>query len=322
MLPAEVITRERPLIALVGPTATGKTALALALAGRMSDLARFEVISADSRQIYRRLDIATAKPTREQLAALPHHLIDVVDPDQPYTLADYQRDATTAILEIQARGAVPLLVGGTGLYVRAVVDGLAIPAVAPDPALRAALEAEAAAHGVDALYQRLLELDPVAGARIDRANPRRLVRALEVCLLTGRPFSEQQRTNPPGYRLLMVGLNMERQALYARADQRIDAMLESGLLDEAQTLVRSGYAWALPAMSSLGYRELGAYLRGEMSLSDAVARFKLDTHAYIRRQLSWFRADTRIKWLNAGLPQDELAREAAAMVRGWLTDLG
>ena len=322
MLPAEVITRERPLIALVGPTATGKTALALALAGRMSDLARFEVISADSRQIYRRLDIATAKPTREQLAALPHHLIDVVDADQPYTLADYQRDATTAILEIQARGAVPLLVGGTGLYVRAVVDGLAIPAVAPDPALRAALEAEAAAHGVDALYQRLLELDPVAGARIDRANPRRLVRALEVCLLTGRPFSEQQRTNPPGYRLLMVGLNMERQALYARADQRIDAMLESGLLDEAQTLVRSGYAWALPAMSSLGYRELGAYLRGEMSLSDAVARFKLDTHAYIRRQLSWFRADTRIKWLNAGLPQDELAREAAAMVRGWLTDLG
>ena len=321
MLSPEFVAREQPLIAIVGPTATGKTALALALADRLAELARFEVISADSRQIYRRLDIATAKPTPEQLAALPHHLIDVVDPDQPYTLADYQRDATAAIHTVHEGGAVPLLVGGTGLYVRAVVDGLAIPAVAPDPVLRAELEAEAAVHGVDALFRRLLQLDPVAAGRIDRANPRRLVRALEVCLTTGRPFSEQQRATPPGYRVLMLGLNMERQALYARADRRIDAMMESGLLDEARTLVRAGYGWSLPAMSSLGYRELGAYLRGEMSLPDAVARFKLDTHAYIRRQLSWFRADARIHWLDAGMPADALMRISEEIAREWLVAL-
>lgn len=322
MLSEEVVARERPLIALVGPTATGKTALALALAGRPAHRARLEIVSADSRQIYRRLDIATAKPTPEQLAALPHHLIDVVDPAATYTLADYQRDATGAIDGIHARGAVPLLVGGTGLYVRAVVDGLTIPPVAPDPALRAELEAEAATHGVDALYQRLARLDPVAAARIDRANPRRLVRALEVCLITGRPFSEQRQTKPPGYGLLMLGLNMDRQALYARADRRIDTMMEVGLLDEVQDLVRAGYDWSLPAMSSLGYRELGAYLRGETSLADAINRFKLDTHAYIRRQLSWFRADNRIHWLDAGLPADELADVAEDLMTTWLESFG
>lgn len=311
---------ESPLLALVGPTATGKTALAIELAARLRDVATFEVLSADSRQIYRRLDIATAKPTREQLAALPHHLIDVVDPDQPYTLADYQRDATATIQAVHARGAVPMLVGGTGLYIRAVIDGLVIPAVAPDPALRAELEAEAAAGGPDALYLRLLTLDPVAAARIDRANMRRLVRALEVCLVTGRPFSEQQRAQSPGYNVLTLGLNMDRQALYARADARIHAMLAAGLVEEAEALVAAGYEWSLPSMSSLGYRELGAYLRGEATLDEAVARLKLDTHAYIRRQLSWFRADTRIRWLDAALPVDALARMAADIVREWLHD--
>ena len=309
----------RRLLAIVGPTATGKTALAVALSARVGDAARFEVVSADSRQIFRRLDIATAKPTPEQLAALPHHLIDVVDPDQPYTLSDYQRDATAAIQAIFAREATPMLVGGAGLYVRSVVDGLRIPAVAPDAALRAELEATAATHGLDALYRRLAELDPVAAARIDRSNPRRLVRALEVCLVTGRPFSEQQqRVNPPGYHLLMLGLNMDRQALYARADSRIDSMMANGLLREVEALVAAGYGWSLPSMSSLGYRELGGYLRGQLTLAEAVTRFKLDTHAYIRRQLSWFRADPRIRWLDAALSSDELATEAAVEVRHWL----
>ena len=313
-------TDTKPLVALVGPTATGKTALALEIAARLRDAARFEVVSADSRQIYRRLDIATAKPTPDQLVALPHHLIDIVEPDQPYSLADYQRDATEVIQDIHTRGAVPTLVGGAGLYVRSVVDGLAIPEVPPDPALRARLEAEAATHGPGSLYQRLVELDPVIAERIDRANIRRLVRALEVCLVTGRPFSEQQRKRPPGYHLLLLGLNMERQALYARADARIDLMLDTGLVDEARELVAAGYGWSLPSMSSLGYRELGAYLRGEMTLADAVARFKLDTHAYIRRQLSWFRSDPRIRWLDAALARDELAGEATSIVRSWLAE--
>lgn len=309
---------DSPLLALVGPTATGKTALAIELAARLRDIATFEVVSADSRQIYRKLDIATAKPTPDKLAALPHHLIDVVEPDQAYTLADYQRDATATIQAIHARGAVPMLVGGTGLYVRAVMDGLVIPAVAPDPELRARLEAEAAAGGPDALYRRLVVLDPEAAARIDRANVRRLVRALEVCLVTGRPVSEQQRARTPEYNTLALGLNMDRQTLYARADARIDAMLGAGLVEEVRALVASGYDWSLPSMSSLGYRELGAYLRGEATRDDAVARFKMDTHAYIRRQLSWFRPNTRIHWLDAALPVDELARAAAGIVRPWL----
>jgi tRNA dimethylallyltransferase len=308
-----------PLLVLVGPTAAGKTALAVALAERLhADGIEPEAISADSRQIYRLMDIATAKPTPDERAHLPHHLIDVVWPDESYTLAQYQADATSAIVGIYARRCLPTLVGGTGLYVRAVVDGLAIPRVAPDPALRAALEAEAASMGPSALYERLAELDPATAARIDPRNVRRLVRALEVCILSGRPFSEQQGARPTPYRPLILGLNMDRAALYARADARIDAMLAAGLVDETRTLMERGYAWSMPSMSSLGYREIGAYLRGETGLADAVARFKLDTHAYIRRQLTWFRPDARITWLDAALPPDALAEHALALITPWL----
>jgi tRNA dimethylallyltransferase len=310
-----------PLLAIVGPTATGKTALALALAERLRDSVACEVVSADSRQIYRRMDIATAKPTPDERARLPHHLLDVVDPDQGYTLAQYQEDATSAIAAIYGRGHRQLLVGGTGLYVRAVVDGLAIPRVAPDPTLRAELEAEAATSGPAALHTRLAALDPIAAARIDPANTRRLVRALEVCILSGQPFSEQQGARPTPYRTLMLGLNMDRAALYARADARIDAMLAAGLVEETEQLVAAGYAWSLPAMSSLGYREIGAYLRGELALPAAVERFKLATHAYIRRQLTWFRPDVRIAWLDAGLPLDALAEAAATLVIPWLAHI-
>jgi tRNA dimethylallyltransferase len=300
------------LIALVGPTAAGKTALALALAERLRERVACEVVSADSRQIYRGMDIATAKPTAAERARLPHHLLDVVWPDESYTLAQYQRDATAAIAAIHVRGRLPLLVGGTGLYVRAVVDGLAIPTVAPDPKLRAALEAEAAAQGAAALHARLAALDPLAAARIAPTNVRRVVRALEVCLVTGQPFSAQQGARPTPYHTLLLGLNMERATLYGRADARIEAMLAAGLVEETRGLVARGYGWELPAMSSLGYREVGAYLRGEATLADAVARFTLATHAYIRRQLTWFRPDTRIIWLDATLPAESLAEQAAA----------
>lgn len=300
-----------PLLAVVGPTASGKTALALGLAERFGG----EIVSADSRQIYRLMDIGTAKPTAAERARVPHHLLDVVWPDEPYTLAQYQADATRSIAAIGARGHLPLLVGGTGLYVRAVVDGLAIPTVAPQAELRAELEAEAAAHGPAALHARLAALDPTAAAAMDAANVRRVIRALEVCLVTGRPFSEQRGTRPTPYRTLSLGLNADRATLYAWADRRVDAMLTAGLVGEVEGLVARGYNWDLPAMSSLGYREIGTYLRGEATLADAVARMKLATHAYIRRQLTWFRPDARIHWLDAADP--DAPERAAEILANW-----
>jgi len=307
-----------PLIVIAGPTATGKTALALALADRLRPAWEAEVVSADARQIYRLMDITTAKPTAAESARLPHHLLDVVWPDETLTLAEYQRLANAAIAEVWARGRLPLLVGGAGLYIRAVVDGLAIPEVAPQPELRAELEMLLAKEGVATLHARLAALDPVAAERIDARNPRRLIRALEVCLVTGKPFSEQQGARPAPYRPLFFGLNMERGALYDRADARIAAMLAAGLIAETEALLARGYGWELPSMSSLGYREVGAYLRGEMTLDEAITRFKLATHGYIRRQLTWFRRDERINWLAAALPSGALADQVAERLSPWL----
>jgi tRNA dimethylallyltransferase len=310
-----------PLLVLVGPTSVGKTRLAVVLAEYLRVHAGgwlLEAVSADSRQIYRGMNIATAKPDAKELARLPHHLLDVVSPDEIYTLAQYQAAAIAAIAGIWARGRLPLLVGGTGLYVRAVVDGLAIPEVAPDPVLRARLEAIATEQGTAALHAQLAALDPVAAAHIDAANPRRLVRALEVCLVSGRPISEQQETHPTPYQTLKMGLSLERAELYRRADQRIDMMISAGLVEETRGLVECGYSWELPSMSSLGYREMGSYLRHEISLEAATERFKLDTHQYIRRQLTWFRSEKTITWLDAGLPLESLVLQVAALVEPWL----
>jgi tRNA dimethylallyltransferase len=299
-------------VVIAGPTASGKTALAIALAERLRPAWQAEVISADARQVYRLMDIATAKPTPAERARLPHHLLDVVWPDETLTLAEHQRLANAASADLWARGRLPLLVGGAGLFIRAMVDGLAIPEVAPQPELRAELEALLEAEGVAALHSRLATLDPAAAARIDARNPRRLIRALEVCLATGRPISEQQGARPTPYRPLFFGLNMERAALYARADARIDAMLAAGLVAETEALLARGYGWELPSMSSLGYREIGAYLRGETTLTEAITRFKQATHSYIRRQLTWFRRDERMAWLDAALPAKGLAETVAA----------
>jgi tRNA dimethylallyltransferase len=307
-----VTSESIPLLVVVGPTASGKTALALALAERFGG----EIINADSRQLYRLMEIGTAKPGAAARARVPHHLLDLAWPDEAFTLAQYQAAATAAIAEVWARGRLPLLVGGTGLYVRAVVDGLAIPAVPPRPELRAELEAEARQRGPAALHARLAALDPAAAATIDAANTRRLIRALEVCLVTGRPFSEQRGARPTPYDPLLLGLNAVRDRLYAWADARVEAMLAAGLLDEVRGLVARGYAWDLPALSSLGYRELGAHLRGELPLAEAAARTRLATHALIRRQLTWFRPDGRIHWLDAADPA--LAATAGALVAGWL----
>jgi tRNA dimethylallyltransferase len=283
------------LIAVVGPTAVGKTAISLQLANDLGG----EIVSADSRQIYRGLDIGTDKASQAQQAQVLHHLLDVVEPDQVLTLAEYQRAAYAAIDDILTRGRLPLLVGGTGLYVRAVLDGLGIPEVPPDDALRAELESYAAEHGAAALHARLAALDPVAAGRIDPRNLRRVVRALEVCLVTGRPISELQAATPPPFRILRIGLTRPRPDLYARIDRRVDEMLARGLLAETQRLLEAGYAPQLPALTGLGYRQMIQYLHGEMSYDDAVAAIKQQTRRFVRQQYTWFRLDDpRIVWFD------------------------
>ncbi|MBN2389165.1 MAG: tRNA (adenosine(37)-N6)-dimethylallyltransferase MiaA [Anaerolineae bacterium] len=300
-----------PVIAIVGPTAAGKTALALAL----GETFPAEVVSADSRQLYRFMDIGTAKPTPAERAQMPHHLIDIADPDETVGLAQFLRLARAAIAEIAARGRLPFVVGGTGQYVYALLEGWQTPEVPPDPVLRADLEAQAAADP-SALWERLTALDPEAATFIDPRNTRRVIRALEVCLKTGQPFSAQRRRIPPPYRTLHLGLTMERSTLYARADTRVDAMMAKGLPGEVAALRERGYDWRLPALSSLGYSQFRPYFAGEATLEDVTERIKLDTHAFIRRQYAWFRSRAgHIRWLDAG--QDPTA-QASMLVETFL----
>ncbi len=303
---------DRPLIAILGPTASGKTALALSLAASFP----IEVVSADSRQVYRGMDIGTAKPTGEERERVKHWLLDAVDPDDPFTLAQYQRLAYDAIEDIHDRGRLPLLVGGTGLYVRAVLEGLCIPEVPPNPDLRGELERQADAEGYLALHARLHELDPAAAEHIDARNVRRVIRALEVCYALGRPISAAQTAVPPPYRLLRIGISMPREQLYQRIDQRIDAMIEAGLVAEVQGLMARGYHLNLPSMSGLGYRQVGQYLRGEISLDESVALIRRDTRRFVRQQSNWFRADDpAIEWYEAS---DGLDHQVAGRVSVFL----
>lgn len=302
------------LIALVGPTGAGKTALSLRLAQELGG----EIVSADSRQVYRGMDIGTAKPTPSEQAQARHHLVDIVEPDEEFGLAVYQQLAFAAIDDMVRRGKLPLLVGGTGQYVRAVIEGWHIPRVAPDEALRARLYAEAEQNGAQALYDRLLALDAGAAALIDPRNVRRVVRALEVCLHTGQPFSAQRRHEPPPYHIIQIGLTWEREALYQRIDCRIDAMIERGLEDEVRGLLARGYGWHLPAMSSLGYLQFKNYFAGSESLAQAVAAIKKETRRFIRQQYNWFRLnDPRICWFDADRPT--LADEVLCRLRALAT---
>lgn len=284
------------LLAIVGPTAVGKSALALRLAERFHGA----IISADSRLIYRHMDIGTAKPTPAERARVPHYLIDILNPDEPFGLAQFQELAYRAIADAHHQGYLPMLVGGTGQYVWAVLEGWSIPRVPPQPTIRAQLEEQARQEGPEALHRRLAELDPTAAARIDPRNVRRVIRALEVCLTTGQPISELQRKNPPPYDTLIIGLQMERAELYARIDERVEQMIAAGLVDEVRRLLEAGYPPDLPAFSSLGYRQIIAYLRGETTLEEAIARIKRETRRLVHQQSIWFRAnDPRIHWLPA-----------------------
>jgi tRNA dimethylallyltransferase len=304
-----------PLLVIVGPTAVGKTALSLDLARRFA----VEIISADSRQIYRQCDIGTAKPTPAELALAPHHLIDVVDPDQILALAEFQELAYAAIAAIHGRGRLPLLVGGTGQWVKAVVEGWRIPRVPPDMAYRAELEARAAAHGAESLYAELAAVDALAAQKIDPRNLRRVIRALEVYHKTGIPISEHQQKSQPPYRILQLGVTMPRDMLYARLDARIDSMMAQGLLAEVNRLAAQGYGWQMPAMMGLGYRQIGQYVRGEVTLEEAVALIKKETRRFVRQQYNWFRLeDETIHWLDMDLEPEARYEEAAALVAQWV----
>lgn len=306
------MTVDIPLIVIVGPTAVGKTALGVALA----ELQNGEIVSADSRQLYRKMDIGTAKPTLQERARVRHHLVDIADPDQTVGLAQFLQLARQAIQDIAGRGKLPFLVGGTGQYIRALLQGWQVPEVPPDPELRSRLE-QTAREDPQALWAKLLSLDPAAADFIDPRNIRRVVRALEVCLKTGQPFSEQRRRSHPPYRAIILGLTMERKALYARADARVDAMMAAGLLHEVRRLIEEGYHWSLPAMSGLGYIQFRPYLEGRCSLEEVVAQIKHDTHAFIRRQYAWFRPrDPNIYWLEATDP--ELRSKALALTQDFL----
>ncbi len=303
-----MIRKKPPLIVVLGPTASGKSGLAIALAQRFNG----EIVSADSRQVYRGLDTGTAKVTPEEQALVPHHLLDVADVEEIYTVSQFQRQAIEAINGILARGRQPLLAGGSPHYIQAVVDHLAIPAVPPQPALRAQLETRPLAD----LLAQLEQLDPQAAASIDRQNPRRVVRALEVCLVTGQPFSAQRRAEEPLYRSLLLGLSWPREVLYARIDARVDERMLQGMVQEVRDLLAAGISHERLEALGLEYRYISRWLRGEFaSEAEMVQRLKYAIHDFTRRQLSWFRKDRRIIWIEGNDKE-----QAEAVVKEFLSN--
>lgn len=294
-----------PLLIIIGQTAVGKTALSLQIAQQFSG----EIISADSRLFYRGMNIGTAKPTAAEQASVPHHMINICNPDETMTLGEYQDRANQIIKECHQRNKLPILVGGTGQYVRAIAEGWGIPRVKPQPKLRTELEKT----GLPEMVRWLQALDPAGAAKLDLQNPRRVMRALEVTLVAGVPISRLQEKHPPNWQILTVGLHRERDTLYKRIDKRVDLMLEQGLEAEVRQLVAAGYKWHLPAMSGLGYRQFQPYFEGKSTLEDVAERIKFETHRFARQQNNWFRrSDQSISWFNAADP--DLSHNVSHMV--------
>lgn len=304
------------LVAIIGPTGIGKSKLAIRLAQNFNG----EIVSADSRQVYCRLDIGTAKPGSLELSLVPHHLINIVNPDEDFSLAQYQELAWQAINDIQERSKLPLLVGGSGLYVRSILEGWRMPQVPPDAEFRHSLEKKAANLGRDKVYQELMKVDPVAAQRIDPGNVRRVIRALEVYKKSGVPFSQlQNKKGTSTYDTLIIGLTTNRQELYRRIDLRVDEMIKQGLVDEVKKLVNMGFNFNLSAMSGIGYKQIGMFLRGELTLPTAVQQIKFETHRFVRHQYTWFRLkDERIKWFDIlSQPESDITALVAKFMGGF-----
>ena len=312
------------LLVIVGPTGVGKSALAMRVAREFGG----EIIGADSRQVYRHMSIGTAQPSDADRAEIPHYIVDIIEPDERYSLALFLRDARQTIFNAkEIRGRLPLVVGGTGQYVWGLLEGWRVPKVNPNAKLRETLESRMEAEGVSALHEELRQVDAEAAERVDGRNPRRVVRALEVALsghtdAPGADATERPRKVLPDYDAMVVGLTMGRAALYARIDKRVDAQMAAGWLDEVRGLRERGYGLEHVALSGLGYGELMRHLDGEMGLEEAVQRIKYRTHRYARQQHNWFRlGDERIRWLDAPVGDVEYAG-LAGDVRVWLANGG
>jgi tRNA dimethylallyltransferase len=305
-----------PLIVILGPTGVGKTDLAIHLAKRING----EVISADSRYFYRGMDIGTAKPSHEELDGIPHYLIDVADPDEVWSLGKFKREAVRHIDQIHARGRTPLLVGGTGQYIRAITEGWVVPELRPDRKMREALNNWAEEIGAEGLYQRLKVIDPAASENILPGNVRRTVRALEVIFHTGKLFSEQRRREPVAYQIFQVGLNLPREELFTRIDLRVDRMMAAGFVEEVAALLEKGYSPGLPSMSAIGYRQLAEHLAGSITLREAIEETKRATKKFVRRQMTWFKPDhPDIHWFEM---DDDVKQAVEQAVSTFLYDRG
>ena len=283
------------LVAVIGPTAVGKSQLALRLARDFSG----EIVNADSRQVYRYMDIGTAKPSRAEQSQIQHHLIDVINPDESFSLAIYLKLANEAIEDIQQQQKVPILVGGSGLYVWSIIEGWKIPQVSPSADFRHSLEARAKEEGSYVLYQELQKVDPVAAAKIMPGNLRRIIRALEIYRATGCPVSQLWQKQPPPFPVLMIGLTTRREDLYHRIDSRVDEMIKRGLVEEVKELTAKCYDLDLPSMSGIGYRQIGMFIQGKLDLLSAIKQIKNETHRFARHQYAWFHLDdARINWFD------------------------
>ena len=285
-----------PLIVLVGPTAVGKTLKAIQLA----EILNGEIVSADSRLFYRGMDIGTAKPSPAEQARIPHHLIDVAEPDQIWSITVFQQAAKDAIAQIHSRGKLPFLVGGSGQYVHAVTKGWTPPRIKPNPELRKELEKLTEVNGHVWLHDRLIASDPSAAEKIDPRNVRRTIRAMEVILTSGHLFSEQKGQSPSPYSLVQVGLSLPREELYQRIDVRIETMFEQGLILEVEKLLKKGFSPELPTMSAIGYRECAKVIEGTMTVEDAKVQMRKATRIFVRRQANWFKEnDPGICWFDS-----------------------
>jgi len=301
------------LVAIIGPTAVGKSDLALHLAQYFS----LEIIGADSRQVYQYMDIGTNKPSLAERASVPHHVIDVIEPDEDFSLAMYHQLAVEALKAIQQKGKLPLLVGGSGLYVWSLVEGWKIPQVPPDQELRLQLEARAEQESSQSLYQELQDIDPMAAAKINPSNTRRIIRALEIYHTLGQHPSQLQRKEAPGFPILLIGLTRERSELYRKIDWRVDKMIQMGLVEEVEQLLKKGYSLSLPSMSGIGYKQIGQFLRGEMTLPQAIDKIKYETHRLARHQYAWFRlGDSRIHWFDTSEAEAKASIATLNKVKG------
>ena len=311
---------DAPVLFIVGPTAVGKTRLAIALAQRLNG----EIINADSRQVYRYMDIGTAKPTPAERRQAAHHLLDLLTPDASFDLGSFLSLARQAIQDISRRGRLPIVAGGTGQYLWALHEGWQAPAVPPNADFRRECQKTVERDGGAVLYHQLQKVDPARAAELDPRNFRRIIRALEIYHTTGRPASAYRQPGEPLPRSRIIGLTLEREALYQRIDARVDQMLADGFVAEARNIAAMGYRLGSGALACPGYRELGQYLDNLISLTAAVQRTKFQTHRLVRRQYTWFKPhDSRIHWLDADCPGlEQRAMELAADLIGTSRAIG